>query len=151
MQPFAVLVALSVLATSALATPTGNFTGPVPEYGNNCSGSFVCAPSLGADCARAVASVNPSATYTDQAQFSVGHCYSKPHSIEQVVSARRKLISYITLVIYATNGEGAQPVSGSVIIDTARSILSTCSNVCGSFGTNNAGCPSCHVTLNYRS
>ncbi|OSC99405.1 hypothetical protein PYCCODRAFT_1438387 [Trametes coccinea BRFM310] len=129
MQPFAVLVALSVLATSALATPTGNFTGPVPEYGNNCSGSFVCAPSLGADCARAVASVNPSATYTDQAQFSVGHC----------------------LVIYATNGEGAQPVSGSVIIDTARSILSTCSNVCGSFGTNNAGCPSCHVTLNYRS
>ncbi|KAJ3012494.1 hypothetical protein NUW54_g1853 [Trametes sanguinea] len=50
---------------------------------------------------------------------------------------------------YATNGECAQPVSGAVIIDTAPSILN--SNLCGSIGTNHAGCPSCHVTLNYRA
>ncbi|OSC99402.1 hypothetical protein PYCCODRAFT_1427235 [Trametes coccinea BRFM310] len=120
---------LIVFATSALATPTSNFTSPVPDYGNNCKGSFLCTPSLGADCARAVSSVNPSASYSDQAQFSVGHCY----------------------MIYATNGEESDPVLGSVIVDTARSILSDCENVCGSYGTNNVGCSSCHVTLNYRA
>ncbi|KAI9059198.1 hypothetical protein FKP32DRAFT_1169204 [Trametes sanguinea] len=129
MQYFAAIVTLSAFATGALATPTGNFTSPTPDYGNNCKGSGLCSAFLGADCAKAVASVNPTASYTDQAQFSVGHCY----------------------MVYATNGEASGPVTGQLIIDTARSILDNCEYVCGSFGTNNAGCSSCHVTLNYRA
>ncbi|KAI9059200.1 hypothetical protein FKP32DRAFT_1580372 [Trametes sanguinea] len=130
MQYLTVLATLAAFATSALATPTGNLTSsvsPIALYSNNCKGSLECSLSIGRDCARAIASVDQSATYNDQAQFSIGNCY----------------------MIYATNGAGDQPVSGAVIIDTARSILDGCSNICGSFGTNN--CASCHVTLNYRA
>lgn len=49
------------------------------------------------------------------------------------------------------SGVGHQPVSGQVIIDTANTILGHCSHTCGSYGTNTAGCSSCHVTLNYRA
>ncbi|KAH9891310.1 hypothetical protein C8Q73DRAFT_747268 [Cubamyces lactineus] len=115
MHAFTVLAALAALTA---------------EYGNNCNGSGLCTSrNIRGDCAQAIASVNAGATYTDQAQFSVGSCY----------------------MIYATNGAGAQPVSGQVIINTANTILGTCSHACGSYGTNNGGCSSCHVTLNYRS
>ena len=63
--------------------------------------------------------------YNDQAEFSVNTCYVK----------------------YATNGSGAQAVSGSLIKSTIAAIRSSCPCV-GSYGTNN--CVQCHVTVNYR-
>ncbi|TFK46810.1 hypothetical protein OE88DRAFT_1637690 [Heliocybe sulcata] len=101
---------------------------PIPLYGNNCEGSSVCSSyNIGSDCQGGLALINQGATYNDQAQFSNGHCY----------------------IIYATNGEGAQPISGSTIHSTASAIISNCGHHCGSYGTNN--CPNCHVTVNYRS
>ncbi|KAF9818972.1 hypothetical protein IEO21_02386 [Rhodonia placenta] len=107
------------------------FVGSAFAYNDNCKGSGLCGNSIRSDCEKAIDSVDASATYTDQAQFSVGHCY----------------------MIYATNGAGPQPVSGQTIINTANEILITCSvQSCGSIGTSyNNACPSCHVTLNYRS
>ncbi|OSC99404.1 hypothetical protein PYCCODRAFT_842578 [Trametes coccinea BRFM310] len=151
MQYLAVLAAVAAFATTALATPTSNFTSPIADYSNNCKGSLACSHQIAVDCAKAIASVDQTATYTDQAQFSVGNCYSKSLSSVLVCSevTGEADIPSVILVIYATNGAGEQPVSGAVIIDTTRSILNACSNICGSFGTNN--CPTCHVTLNFRS
>ncbi|GAW17488.1 hypothetical protein ANO14919_069450 [Xylariales sp. No.14919] len=94
-------------------------------YSNNCDGSFF-SPTLG-DCKTGLANINVYTQYSDHSQFSHGNCY----------------------IIYATNGAGAQPVSGQVILDTANNILSQCSSHHGSYGTNN-NCASCHVTVNYR-
>ncbi|KAI1121502.1 hypothetical protein F5Y10DRAFT_288409 [Nemania abortiva] len=94
-------------------------------YSNNCDGSLF-SPTR-SDCDTGVSHIDPGATYNDQAQFSSGNCY----------------------IIYATNGAGPQPVSGQVLINTANAILDECSNLHGSYGTNN--CESCHVTVNYRS
>ncbi|KAH9851376.1 hypothetical protein C2E23DRAFT_780807 [Lenzites betulinus] len=114
MQFLAILASLAAVTGSALA------------YDSNCHGSTLCgANSIREDCQKAIASVNPSGTYTDQTQFSVGHCYS--------------------------DGKGAQPISGQRIIDTANNIMTQCSRMCGSFGTDNAGCDTCHITLNYRA
>ncbi|RWA07876.1 hypothetical protein EKO27_g7228 [Xylaria grammica] len=95
-------------------------------YSNNCDGSFF-SPTLG-DCKTGLANINVYTQYSDHSQFSYGNCY----------------------IIYATNGAGAQPVSGQVILDTANNILNQCSSHHGSYGTNN-NCASCHVTVNYRS
>ncbi|KAH9894827.1 hypothetical protein C8Q73DRAFT_645877 [Cubamyces lactineus] len=130
MRTFTILAALAALTVSSLATPATSLTKRAADYSNNCKGSGLCGSiDIRADCGKAIATVNAGASYTDQAQFSVGDCY----------------------MIYATNGAGDQPVSGQTIIDTANTILDTCSNGCGSYGTNNVGCSSCHVTLNYRS
>ncbi|KAI0014099.1 hypothetical protein F4779DRAFT_560716 [Xylariaceae sp. FL0662B] len=94
-------------------------------YSNNCQGSAL-SPSL-SDCETGLRNINQGAQYVDQSQFSYGHCY----------------------IIYATNGAGAQPVSGATIYSTAMNILNQCSARHGSYGTNN--CASCHVTVNYRS
>ncbi|CDO70454.1 hypothetical protein BN946_scf184496.g3 [Trametes cinnabarina] len=129
MRSFAVFTLLAAVITTSLANPASSLTKRAAEYSNNCKGSGLCSNTIRSDCEKAIATVNPSSSYSDQAQFSVGHCY----------------------MIYATNGAGAQEVSGQTIIDTANTILENCSGVCGSYGTNNVGCSSCHVTLNYRS
>ncbi|KAI0644492.1 hypothetical protein C8Q79DRAFT_1011533 [Trametes meyenii] len=131
MQAFSALITLATFVVYALGTPapSTNLTGPVALYSNNCKGSGFCSNSIRTECETAIATVHPGSTYTDQAQFSVGHCY----------------------MIYATNGAGEQAVSGQLIIDAANTILENCDKSCGSFGTNNAGCSSCHVTLNYRA
>ncbi|KAI0633792.1 hypothetical protein C8Q77DRAFT_1056933 [Trametes polyzona] len=117
-------------AVAASPALTSSLTERSALYGNNCKGSGLCPTvNIHGDCLKAISLVNPHATYTDQAQFSTGHCYMK----------------------YATNGAGPQPVSGQVIIDTANTILNQCSHHCGSYGTNSPGCSSCHVSLNYRS
>ncbi|KII83344.1 hypothetical protein PLICRDRAFT_32926 [Plicaturopsis crispa FD-325 SS-3] len=126
------LAILAAFVAVALGSPALNKTsdiGPIALYSNNCKGSSFCSAGIEGDCENAIGTVAPSATYTDQTQFSYGNCY----------------------MIYATNGAGAQPVSGQVIINTANTILSACGDSCGSYGTNNNGCSSCHVTLNYRS
>ncbi|TFY51700.1 hypothetical protein EVG20_g10875 [Dentipellis fragilis] len=130
MKTFIVVLASIIASVAASPAPAAasNETSAVALYSNNCSGSGLCSSSIDGDCEDAIATVNPGATYSDQAQFSVGNCY----------------------MIYATNGAGAQPVSGQTIINTANNILNVC-NPCGSYGTNNGGCSSCHVTLNYRS
>ncbi|KAA1470657.1 hypothetical protein DENSPDRAFT_879875 [Dentipellis sp. KUC8613] len=128
MKTFFVALASVLAIVAASPAANGNATSDAALYHNNCSGSGLCSSSIVGDCRNAIRGVNPGATYSDQAQFSVGHCY----------------------MIYATNNAGPQPISGQRIIDTANTILSNCDG-CGSYGTNNAGCPSCHVTLNYRS
>ncbi|KAH9851374.1 hypothetical protein C2E23DRAFT_237367 [Lenzites betulinus] len=118
MQFLATLAALAAVTGSTLA------------YDNNCAGSALCSvASFRKDCQKAIASVNPGGTYTDQTQFSVGHCY---------------------MIYAAGSGKGAQPISGQRIIDTATLIMNQCVDTCGSFGTGNAGCDTCHITLNYR-
>ncbi|KAI0926162.1 hypothetical protein AcV5_008693 [Taiwanofungus camphoratus] len=82
-QIFSVLTALIAVVA---ASPASNSSGPVKLYGNNCKGSGLCSSGLLDDCKDAIGTVNAGATYSDQAQFSVGHCY----------------------MIYATNGAGAQ-------------------------------------------
>ncbi|KAI0328407.1 hypothetical protein GY45DRAFT_1010505 [Cubamyces sp. BRFM 1775] len=130
MRTFTILAAIAALSVSSLATPATSLTKRSADYSNNCKGSGFCGTKpIRADCGKAIATVNPDASYTDQAQFSVGDCY----------------------MIYATNGAGQQSVSGQTIIDTANTILDTCTYGCGSYGTNNPGCSSCHVTLNYRA
>ncbi|KAF9818975.1 hypothetical protein IEO21_02389 [Rhodonia placenta] len=129
MQAFFIVAALAVSAFASPANTNKSSITPVALYSNNCKGSGLCSDSIRNDCQQAIDNVNAGATYSDQAQFSVGNCY----------------------MIYATNGAGAQPVSGQTIIDTADTILSSCSDTCGSYGTNNNGCSACHVTLNYRS
>ncbi|KAL4995081.1 hypothetical protein BDV10DRAFT_137959 [Aspergillus recurvatus] len=109
---FSTLLSLGLLSTSAFA------------YSNNCKGSSK-SPSI-TDCQAALRNIDTSATYADQAEFSVGNCY----------------------VVYATNGSGEQRLSGQKIYDTARTILDTCGHHKGSYGTNN--CDECHVTINYR-
>ncbi|KAA1470662.1 hypothetical protein DENSPDRAFT_879879 [Dentipellis sp. KUC8613] len=128
MKTFFVALVSVIAAVAASPAATSNLTSPIALYSNNCKGSGLCSSDIDDDCRSAINSVVAGDTYSDQAQFSVGHCY----------------------MIYATNGAGAQPVSGQTIINTANTILSNC-NPCGSYGTNNAGCSSCHVTLNYRS
>ncbi|KAL5373722.1 hypothetical protein PMIN06_010863 [Paraphaeosphaeria minitans] len=100
-------------------------------YSNNCKGSLVGLNESLKDCYNGLNRVDRGAQYSDQTQFSSGHCY----------------------IIYATNGAGAQPVSGQTIVDTATSILTDCGGIVhlseGSYGTGN--CESCHVTVNYRS
>ncbi|TFK54725.1 hypothetical protein OE88DRAFT_1642070 [Heliocybe sulcata] len=123
----------STLIAGALLLASGATASTLTEraalYGNNCDGSGLCVShDISGDCQTGLALINRDTTYTDQAQFSSGHCY----------------------IIYATNGAGPQPVSGQLIYDTANTILNNCGNHCGSYGTNN-NCPSCHVTLNYRS
>ncbi|TFK54726.1 hypothetical protein OE88DRAFT_950256 [Heliocybe sulcata] len=121
----ATLVA-SVLVFARAATASV-LTERAALYGNNCKGSGLCpANYIANECRAGMALIDRGATYTDQAQFSNGHCY----------------------IIYATNGAGPQPVSGQVIYDTANTILNDCQHSCGSYGTGN--CDKCHVTLNFR-
>ncbi|TFK54727.1 hypothetical protein OE88DRAFT_1598187, partial [Heliocybe sulcata] len=94
----------------------------------SCVGSASCINhDITSDCQAGLALIQKGANYTDQAQFSSGHCY----------------------ILYATNGDGPQPVSGQVIYDTANVILNNCDIRCGSYETGN--CEKCHVTINYRS
>ncbi|KAK1146857.1 hypothetical protein N8T08_002175 [Aspergillus melleus] len=93
-------------------------------YNNNCKGSSRNLNTK--DCDKALNSINKDLTYKDQSQFSVGNCY----------------------VIYATNGSGDKRVSGQKIHDTVKTIIDTCSDHKGSFGTGN--CDACHVTVNYQ-
>lgn len=74
MQIFSVLTALIAVVA---ASPASNSSGPVKLYGNNCKGSGLCSSGLLDDCKDAIGTVNAGATYSDQAQFSVGHCYSE--------------------------------------------------------------------------
>ena len=151
---FAIIAALTV---STLATTATSLTRRAADYSNNCKGSGFCGTkSIRADCGKAIATVNAAASYTDQAQFSVGDCYSEsPHRVASAyfleLGITLLLIGLSHSVIYATNGAGDQPVSGQTSIDTANTILDTCTYGCGSYGTNNVGCSSCHVTLNYRA
>ncbi|KAF9809967.1 hypothetical protein IEO21_07197 [Rhodonia placenta] len=126
MQIILVLTAL-IVSTFATLTSDSSVT-PIALYNNNCEGSSRCSHSHVSNCETAIASVDPDATYYDKDSFSVGHCY----------------------MVYNTNGAGSYPVSGQTIIDTANTILSTCSKACGSYSTNN-DCATCHVTLNYRA
>ncbi|KAJ8473491.1 hypothetical protein ONZ51_g7839 [Trametes cubensis] len=142
MHTSTIFTIIAALTVSTLATPATSLTRRAADYSNNCKGSGFCGTkSIRADCGKAIATVNAAASYTDQAQFSVGDCYS----------ITLLLIGLSHSVIYATNGAGDQPVSGQTIIDTANTILDTCTYGCGSYGTNNVGCSSCHVTLNYRA
>ncbi|TFY62380.1 hypothetical protein EVG20_g6728 [Dentipellis fragilis] len=128
MKTFFVALALVIAAVVASPAANSNDTSDTALYHNNCDGSGFCSSAIIGNCRNAIGNVNAGATYSDQARFSVGHCY----------------------MIYATNNAGPQPISGQIIIDAANTILANC-NGCGSYGTNDAGCPSCHVTLNYRS
>lgn len=79
MRFFAVLTAFVVAAAPALAIPSENSTNfdRAALYGNNCKGSGLCGDvNIRGDCQKAIATVNAGATYTDQAQFSTGSCYS---------------------------------------------------------------------------
>ncbi|KAI1636034.1 hypothetical protein F4809DRAFT_611096 [Biscogniauxia mediterranea] len=78
------------------------------------------------DCEAAIRTINRDMQYSDQAQFSSGHCNIR----------------------YSTDGKGAQPVRGTTIADTANTILSQCRDLQGNYGTGN--CDSCHVTISYR-
>ncbi|KAL6233418.1 hypothetical protein BDW75DRAFT_242047 [Aspergillus navahoensis] len=109
---FGTILSLGLLSMSALACS------------NNCKGSSD-SPSI-TDCQAALRNIDTSATYADQAEFTVGNCY----------------------VVYATNGSGEQRLSGQKNYDTAKTILDTCGHHKGSYGTNN--CDESHVTINYR-
>ncbi|KAL7281090.1 hypothetical protein ACG7TL_004394 [Trametes sanguinea] len=139
MQFFTVLAAFIALATSSttMASPTSPLVPSIDlglveraaQYGNHCGANTKCTPSLRANCEVAIALIDPDTMYGDQSQFSASRCY----------------------MIYDTGGAGENPVSGQVIIDTAKAILLECAQTCGSYGTNNAGCTTCHVTINYRA
>ncbi|KAL4875870.1 hypothetical protein BJY04DRAFT_223615 [Aspergillus karnatakaensis] len=111
---------LSILSVGLLAHGSHAYV-----YDNNCKGSSRN-PSL-SDCQVALRNIDVNRTYRDQAQFSFGNCY----------------------MIYATNGSGDQTVSGQTLQNTAKSIMDTCANHKGSFGTEN--CHACHVTITYRA
>ncbi|KAA1476460.1 hypothetical protein DENSPDRAFT_843435 [Dentipellis sp. KUC8613] len=118
------IVATSDPATTISSSST-SLTRPIALYTNTCGGSSLCSAAISDDCHNAILSVSPGIAYTDQAQFDAGHCS----------------------LTYA----GAQPLSGQIIIDTANRILDDCQPyACGSYGTGNAGCGECRVTLNYR-
>ncbi|TFY62174.1 hypothetical protein EVG20_g6803 [Dentipellis fragilis] len=106
MKTFFVVLASIIASVAASPAPAAasNETSAVALYGNNCRGSGLCSSSIDGDCEDAIATVNPSATYSDQAQFSVGNCY----------------------MIYATNGAGAQPVLSNVVM--ANAALATLSH-----------------------
>ncbi|TFY57730.1 hypothetical protein EVG20_g8426 [Dentipellis fragilis] len=101
------------VAGSGTSTSTAS---PVALYTNTCGGSSLCSAAISDDCHNAILSVSPGIAYTDQAQFNAGHCS----------------------LTYETDGAGAEPLSGQIIIDTANQILDDC-QPCGSYGTNNAG------------
>lgn len=88
MRFFAVLTAFVAAAAPALAIPSTNSTNfdRAALYGNNCKGSGLCGDvNIRGDCQKAIATVNAGATYTDQAQFSTGNCYSTlPPPVSQV-------------------------------------------------------------------
>ena len=78
MRTFTILAALAALTVSSLATPATSLTKRAADYSNNCKGSGLCGSiDIRADCGKAIATVNAGASYTDQAQFSVGDCYSE--------------------------------------------------------------------------
>lgn len=145
MQIILVLTAL-IVSTFATLTSDSSVT-PIALYNNNCEGSSRCSHSHVSNCETAIASVDPDATYYDKDSFSVGHCYSALIVRFHIFPQR---ITFSLTVVYNTNGAGSYPVSGQTIIDTANTILSTCSKACGSYSTNN-DCATCHVTLNYRA
>ncbi|KAI9059220.1 hypothetical protein FKP32DRAFT_1580284, partial [Trametes sanguinea] len=98
-------------------------------YSDHCGANPKCTSSLRSNCNVALALIDPDTMYGDQSQFSASHCY----------------------MIYDTGGAGQNPVSGQTIINTAKAILQECGQTCGSYGTNNDGCTTCHVTIDYRA
>ncbi|KAI1343063.1 hypothetical protein F5Y15DRAFT_412730 [Xylariaceae sp. FL0016] len=94
-------------------------------YNDNCKGSTLH-PNIN-NCMWAMENnIDQGATYSDGQEFSFQDCYIK----------------------YATNGSGAQSISGADIYQTCRTIIEACGFAHGSYGTGN--CDECHVTMNYR-
>ncbi|RJE19783.1 hypothetical protein PHISCL_07881 [Aspergillus sclerotialis] len=113
MQLSKYLVLAASLATATLA------------YDSNCEGSFL--PVSKEECAEAINNIDTTKNYSEDTEFSSGHCYLK----------------------YATNGGSDSEVSGQEIRDVAQNIIDNCHDSHGSYGIDN--CDECHVTVNYRS
>ncbi|KAJ3014427.1 hypothetical protein NUW54_g1312 [Trametes sanguinea] len=85
MQAFAFLVVFTALATSTVAISTtsrtatrvSNLIKRAAEYSNQCSHSTLCTGGLRHDCEDGIALIDPTQMYSDQSEFSTGHCYSE--------------------------------------------------------------------------
>ncbi|KAJ3009764.1 hypothetical protein NUW54_g2681 [Trametes sanguinea] len=141
MQFFSTLAAFIALATSTMATPASltpkvdsSLIERAAQYSDHCGANPKCTGSLRSNCNVALALIDP-----DTIEFS---------SLRMPLWL---LIGTASTVIYDTGGAGQNPVSGQTIINTAKAILQECGQTCGSYGTNNDGCTTCHVTIDYRA